>query len=78
MDTAMRDELVTWVGGLCACSGEPPRAVSMVIGPTGKPVSEILSDREGLLYASINTRACVEPSSSTTSSATTTASTCSI
>jgi nitrilase len=35
--------------------------VSMVIGPTGEPVSEVLSDREGLLYAAIDTRACVEP-----------------
>ena len=40
---------------------ESPRAVSMVIGPTGEPVSDVLSDREGLLYASIDTRACVEP-----------------
>jgi aliphatic nitrilase len=40
---------------------ESPRAVSVVIGPTGEPVSEILSDHEGLLYASIDTRACVEP-----------------
>lgn len=33
----------------------------MVIGPTGEPISDVLSDHEGLLYATIDTRACVEP-----------------
>ncbi|MBI4241338.1 MAG: carbon-nitrogen hydrolase family protein [Candidatus Rokubacteria bacterium] len=38
-----------------------PRSVSMVLGPTGDPVSEIASNVEGLLYADIDLSACVEP-----------------
>ncbi len=61
LDAAMRDEL----GGISADArrilDESPRGVSMVIGPAGEPVSEVLADREGLLYAEIDTAACVEP-----------------
>ncbi len=60
LDAAMRDEL----GGISAARrilDESPRGVSMVIGPAGEPVSEVLADREGLLYAEIDTAACVEP-----------------
>jgi nitrilase len=38
-----------------------PRGVSMVIGPTGDPIGETLSDEEGILYADIDIGACVEP-----------------
>ena len=31
------------------------------MGPDGKPVSEVLKDSEGLLYADIDLSACVEP-----------------
>ena len=61
MDAAMREELATLGPEAARVLDESPRAVSMVIGPTGEPVSERLSDREGLLYAAIDTRACVEP-----------------
>jgi aliphatic nitrilase len=61
MDAAMREELATLGPEAARVLEESPRAVSMVIGPTGEPVSELLSDREGLLYAGIDTRACVEP-----------------
>ncbi len=61
MDAAMREELATLGKDAMRVLEESPRAVSMVIGPTGEPVSDVLSDREGLLYASIDTRACVEP-----------------
>ena len=61
MDAAMREELATLGKEAMRVLEESPRAVSMVIGPTGEPVSDVLSDREGLLYASIDTRACVEP-----------------
>src|SRR5712664_4162464 len=58
---AIREELATLGKDAMRVLEESPRAVSMVIGPTGEPVSDVLSDREGLLYASIDTRACVEP-----------------
>jgi len=61
MDAAMREELATLGKDAMRVLEESPRAVSMVIGPTGEPVSDVLSDGEGLLYASIDTRACVEP-----------------
>jgi aliphatic nitrilase len=60
-DAAMREELATLGKEAVRVLDESPRAVSVVIGPTGEPVSEILSDHEGLLYANIDTRACVEP-----------------
>jgi nitrilase len=60
-DAAMRDELATLGTEAVRILEESPRAVSMVIGPTGEPISEVLSEHEGLVYASIDTRACVEP-----------------
>jgi nitrilase len=61
MDAAMREELDTMGPEAIRVLDESPRAVSVVIGPTGDPVSETLADQEGLLYASIDTAACVEP-----------------
>jgi len=61
MDDAMRDELARLGREAVQILDESPRAVSMVIDPTGEPVGDVLSGREGLLYASIDTRACVEP-----------------
>ena len=61
MDAATRDELATLGREAVRVLDESPRGVSMIIGPAGEPISDILSDREGLLYADIDTRACVEP-----------------
>ena len=33
----------------------------MVIGPGGTPVSELVQDEEGILYADIDLSLCVEP-----------------
>ncbi len=60
-DAAMREELATLGSDAIRVLDESPRAVSVVIGPTGEPISEILADHEGLLYANVDTRACVEP-----------------
>ena len=38
-----------------------PRAVSMVIGPSGLPVSEVVSGDETILYAEVDLSECVEP-----------------
>jgi nitrilase len=40
---------------------QSPRAVSMVLGPSGEVVSDTLSDAEGLLYQDIDISQCVEP-----------------
>ena len=61
MDPAMRDELATLGKDAVRVLDESPRAVSMVIAPTGEPVGDTLCDQEGLLYATIDTAACVEP-----------------
>jgi nitrilase len=61
LDAAMREELATLGKEALRVLEESPRAVSMVLGPSGEPITDVLADREGLLYASIDTRACVEP-----------------
>jgi nitrilase len=40
---------------------DSPRGISVVIGPSGLPVSNVLSDREGLLYHDVDLGLCVEP-----------------
>ena len=61
MDSAMRQELGRIGPEAARILDESPRSVSMVIGPTGEPVSEILRDSEGLLYAGVDLAAGVEP-----------------
>jgi aliphatic nitrilase len=61
LDAAMREELATLGPEAVRVLEQSPRAVSVVIGPSGEPVSEVLGDHEGLLYATIDTSACVEP-----------------
>lgn len=38
-----------------------PRGISVVIGPNGTPISEIMQEEEGMLYADIDLSLCVEP-----------------
>jgi nitrilase len=38
-----------------------PRGVSMILDPTGEAIGEPLSDREGIVYAEIDTSRAVEP-----------------
>jgi nitrilase len=38
-----------------------PRAVSMILDPTGQVISDVLSDGEGIAYAEIDIASCVEP-----------------
>ena len=40
---------------------ETPRGISVVIGPSGLPVSDTLCDDEGLLYHDVDLGDCVEP-----------------
>lgn len=40
---------------------QSPRAVSMVIGPSGEVISDTLCESEGLLYQDIDISLCVEP-----------------
>lgn len=38
-----------------------PRAVSMIIGPSGEVIGDTLCESEGLLYQDIDVAQCVEP-----------------
>lgn len=40
---------------------ETPRGVSLVVGPDGMPVTPVMRDDEGILYADIDLAECVEP-----------------
>jgi len=60
LDGPMREELAALGPEAVRVLEESPRAVSMIIGPAGEPVSDVLVDHEGLLYADIDTRVCVE------------------
>lgn len=40
---------------------EAPRAVSLIFGPTGMPISEVMCANEGILYANLDLAQCVEP-----------------
>lgn len=40
---------------------ETPRGVSLVVGPSGTPVSGVMCQDEGILYSDIDLAACVEP-----------------
>jgi nitrilase len=40
---------------------QSPQAVSMVLGPSGEVISEVMCESEGLLYQDIDVSLCVEP-----------------
>jgi nitrilase len=61
MDKTMRDALAALDKEAGRILDNTPRGASMVIGPSGEPVSDIMSDTEGILYADIDLSACVEP-----------------
>jgi aliphatic nitrilase len=61
LDEGTRDELATIGPDAARILDDTPRGVSMIVGPTGEPVSEVLADHEGLLYAEIDLGTCVEP-----------------
>ena len=60
LDKAARDELAALDPGSAHILDESPRGVSVVLGPTGLPVSEIMEGAEGLLYADIDLAEAVE------------------
>jgi aliphatic nitrilase len=61
MDARMRQRLADADPAVGAMLDQTPRGVSVVIGPTGEQVSEMLSDAEGILYHEIDINQCVEP-----------------
>jgi aliphatic nitrilase len=61
MDTRMRDGIAKSDREIARILDESPRGVSLVVGPSGQPVSEIRSDEEGIVYANVSLADCVEP-----------------
>ena len=62
LDKAMLNRIADVLGSaVLADIEEAPRGVSVVIGPTGMPVSEVVSKEEKILYCDIDLAECVEP-----------------
>ena len=61
LDKPARERLTTRDPDAGRILDESPRGISVVIGPNGAPVSEIMQDEEGILYADIDLSRCVEP-----------------
>jgi len=61
MDTKMRTKLIEVDASVAEVLDRTPRAISLVIGPSGEPVSSILQEAEGILYQDIDINQCVEP-----------------
>jgi nitrilase len=61
LDAATRETLASLSPDVGAILDATPRGISVVIGPTGEPVSEVLAGQEGILYADVDLAAGVEP-----------------
>jgi nitrilase len=61
LDRSMRDVLAHLDKGVLETLENSPRAVSMIIDPTGEVASDVLSNDEGICYAEIDIAHCVEP-----------------
>lgn len=61
MDSSMRNTLSNGDINVERILDESHRGVSMVIGPTGEPISEVFQEEEGILYADVDLANCVEP-----------------
>lgn len=61
MDARMRDALAKNDPEIARILDNSPRGISLVVGPSGEPISEIRSDAEGIVYADIDIADCVEP-----------------
>lgn len=61
LDVSLLDTLCKLGRDACEILERAPRAVSMILDPTGEVVSNVLSDDEGIVYADIDVARCVEP-----------------
>lgn len=61
LDNAARDRLAARDPEVVRILDSSPRGISVVIGPTGMPVGDLLQNEEGILYADIDLSRCVEP-----------------
>ncbi len=61
MDEPMRQELAKLDKEAAHILDNSPRGISMIVGPAGEPISDIMSGEEGILYGDIDLSECVEP-----------------
>lgn len=61
MDVGMRDALAGLSPTMLETLDGTPRAVSMIVDPTGEVISDVLCENEGIVYAEIDVERCVEP-----------------
>jgi nitrilase len=61
VDLSMRERLAKLDKSAIDTLENTPRAVSMILDPTGEVVSDVLSEHEGIVYAEIDIARCVEP-----------------
>jgi aliphatic nitrilase len=61
MDEPMRQELAKLDKEAANILDNSPRGISIIVGPTGEPISDVMRETEGILYADIDLSACVEP-----------------
>jgi aliphatic nitrilase len=61
MDKAMSDFLHKLHSDAARILDSSPRSVSLVTGPSGEIISDVLRDEEGILYMDIDIANCVEP-----------------
>ena len=61
MDKPMRQELAKLDKEAAYIIDNSPRGITMIVGPTGEPISEVMCEAEGILYADVDLAACVEP-----------------
>jgi len=60
-DQILKDKVAKGDKAILEILEASPRSVSMILDPTGKAISEPLSDSEGIVYAEIDTSRSVEP-----------------
>ncbi len=61
LDKTAQEELIALDPNAGRILDESPRGISVVMGPDGLPISDIIEDTEGILYADIDLSDCVEP-----------------
>jgi nitrilase len=61
LDASIRRKLAGLDESALQTMESSPRAVSMIIGPTGELISDVLADHEGIVYAEIDIARCIEP-----------------
>lgn len=61
VDVSMREALADFAPDALETFNGTSRGVSMILDPSGKLISDVLSDTEGITYADIDVSRCVEP-----------------